>query len=175
MTSRFRTCLSLFTILSACTAIPLDPGHDTSDPPEESSGSSGTGAGDESDDDTGDTIGPDDGSSSDDGIRPSGCSAPTAGPTMHPGENVEESEVWTADGSPHLLPYDFTIHAPVLIEACATVQIGGGVTITIGDNGSVVSDGNEQQRVLIERLDDEPWSTIRTLGGEVQLFYTTFD
>ncbi|MBK8235768.1 MAG: hypothetical protein IPK74_09450 [Deltaproteobacteria bacterium] len=81
----------------------------------------------------------------------------------------------TADGSPHLLPYDFTIHAPVLVEACARVQLGKNVMLTIGAGGSLVADGTEQQPVVIERLDEAPWSTIRTLGGEVQLFYTRIE
>ncbi|MBK8235778.1 MAG: hypothetical protein IPK74_09500 [Deltaproteobacteria bacterium] len=94
-------------------------------------------------------------SSDDDGIVED-CPIPTAGPTMHPGDNVEEAQVWTADGSPHLLPYDFTIHAPVLVEACARVQLGKNVMLTIGAGGSLVADGTEQQPVVIERLDEAP-------------------
>lgn len=116
-----------------------------------------------------------DSGSSDDGSVSDDCPMPTAGPTMHPGDNVEEAQVWTADGSPHLLPYDFTIHAPVLVEACARVQLGKNMMLTIGDGGSLVADGNEQQPVVVERLDEAPWSTIRTLGGEVQLFYTRIE
>lgn len=160
-----------FVLVAAC-VVEGDDAHpvDTSGAVESSSEgeSSTTGDGSSSSD-------PGDSSSSDDGTVPSDCVAPTSGPTMHPGENVERNEVWTADGSPHLLPYDFTIHASVLIEACATVQIGGGVTITVGDAGSIVTDGHRGGEVVIERLDDEPWSTIRTLGGEVQLFYTRIE
>ncbi len=113
--------------------------------------------------------------STDDGPIPTDCPAPTSGPTMHPGNNVEAAEVWTADGSPHLVPYDFTIHAPVLIEACARVQLGKNLTLTIGEGGSLVADGNADAPVVIERLDPERWSTIRLIGGEAQLFYTVLD
>ncbi|MBX7084475.1 MAG: hypothetical protein K1X88_35035 [Nannocystaceae bacterium] len=169
MAPRFAASVCLCATLSGCVTDESEPTLGSSD---SSGGSAPTSASDTSahDGSTGD-----DTSSSDDGHPSFDCPAPTDGPTMHPGENVEAAQVWTASGSPHLVPYDFTIHAPVLVEACARVQIGGGVTLTIGDGGSFVTDGFAEQPVVIERLDAEPWTTIRTLGGEVQLFYTTLD
>lgn len=164
--------LPLFALSSACVIDGSDPELETSGSPESTSDDASTVASTDESSSSGD---PGDSSSSDDGTVPNDCPAPTAGPTMHPGENVEEGQVWTADGSPHLVPYDFTIHAPVLIEACARVQLGANVTITVGEGGSIVGDGNSEGPVVIERLDDAPWSTIRTLGGEVQLFYTRIE
>ncbi|HWB75714.1 MAG TPA: hypothetical protein VG755_12185 [Nannocystaceae bacterium] len=151
-----------------------EPEVDTSGAPESSSEGGSTVASTDEGSSSSDGD-PDDSSSSDDGTVPNECPAPTSGPTMHPGDNVEAAQVWTADGSPHLVPYDFTIHAPVLIEACARVQLGANVTLTVGENGSIVADGIAEMPIVIERLDDAPWSTIRTLGGEVQLFYTRIE
>lgn len=169
MAPRFAAFVCSCATLSGCVTDEPEPTLGSSDG---SGGSSPTSASDTSsqEDSTGE-----DTSSSDGGEQPFDCPAPAGGPTMHPGENVEAAQVWAASGSPHLIPYDFTIHAPVLVEACARVQIGGGVTLTIGDGGSLVADGNAEQPVVFERLEDEPWTTIRTLGGEVQLFYTTLD
>ena len=117
----------------------------------------------------------DDGSSSDDGPLPSECPAPTSGPTMHPGNNVEADELWTADGSPHLVPYDFTIHARIEIEPCAVVQLGERLTLTVGDGGELVAQGTETLPITFERMGAEPWTAIRLIGGTASFAYALLD
>lgn len=117
----------------------------------------------------------DDGGSSDDGPLPSECPAPTSGPTMHAGNNVESDEVWTADGSPHLVPYDFTIHARVEIEPCAVVQLGEQLTLTVGDGGEIVAEGTQTGPVTFERMGAEPWTAIRLIGGTASFAYALLD
>lgn len=115
-------------------------------------------------------------SSSDDGEPlPSECAAPTSGPTMHPGNNIEADEVWTADGSPHLVPYDFTIHARVEIEPCAVVQLGEQLTLTVGDGGEIVAEGTETLPITFERMGTEPWTSIRLIGGTASFAHALLD
>jgi hypothetical protein len=172
---RFRACLLASAFSSGC--VITDPDADassTGDPSGETSG--GSNSSDESSDDSSD----DGESSSDPGTTgepvPTDCPAPTSGPTMHAGNNVEADEVWTADGSPHLVPYDFTIHASVVVEPCARVQLGGSLMLSVADDGELVAEGTETEPIVFERLDPaEPWTAIRLLGGDVRLSHAVLD
>jgi hypothetical protein len=175
---RFRACLLALAFSSGCVITDPDADEPSSgDPTDESSG--GNDPSDESSDDSDESS--DDSESSGDPETtgepvPTDCPAPTAGPTMHAGNNVEADEVWTADGSPHLVPYDFTIHASVVVEPCARVQLGGSLTLTVADDGELVAEGTEAEPIVFERLDPaEPWTTIRLLGGNVRLAHAVLD
>lgn len=150
----------------ACTPIDADVPELSTAPPDDSSsdGADGSSSG-----------APDPSSSDESGPVPTDCPAPTAGPTMHPGDNVEDDQVWTADGSPHVVPYDFTIHARVTLEACARVQLGGSLTLTVGDGGELVAEGTAEQPIVIERLEEDRWATIRLLGGTASLAHAVLD
>jgi len=122
----------------------------------------------------GDDDAPVDGSTGDD-VVPEDCPAPTAGPTMHAGNNVEADEVWTADGSPHLVPYDFTIHAEVVVEPCAVVQLGESLTLTLGDGGALIAEGEASQPIHFERLGEDRWTAIRLYGGTASFAHAVID
>jgi hypothetical protein len=122
----------------------------------------------------GDDVGPGD-SSGDEAPVPENCPAPTAGPTMHPGNNVEADEVWTADGSPHLVPYDFTIHAQIVVEPCAVVQLGESLTLTLVEGGELIAEGEADRPIRFERLEEDRWTAIRLLGGTASFAYAVLD
>ena len=121
------------------------------------------------------TSNPDGGASVDDSgipIVPSTCAAPTKGPTMH--TSVMADETWTADMSPHILPYDTGIYAKLTLEPCAEVRVGAGRTITINAKGSIVGDGTASNRILIAAGDGaKGWGSIRAMGGSMHLAYAT--
>jgi hypothetical protein len=114
-------------------------------------------------------------SSSGGGVVPEDCPAPAAGPTMHAGNNIEVDEVWTADGSPHLVPYDFTIHAAVVVEPCAVVQLGESLMLTVADDGSLVAEGELGRPIRFERLGEDRWTSIRLFGGTASFAHAVLD
>jgi hypothetical protein len=106
------------------------------------------------------------------GSVPSTCPTPTHGPTKH--NSVNSDQTWTADESPHVLPYDSEITATLTLEPCAEVRLAAGRTITISDKGSIVGIGAASKRILITADDDAaPWGSIRALGGSMTLSYAT--
>ncbi len=68
--------------------------------------------------------------------------------TMH-GGSVGGAETWTAAASPHVLPFDMSITAPLTIEACAVVRIGGNRMISVRAGGSITTLGMPGQPVRI--------------------------
>ena len=129
--------------------------------------------------DGGGVFAPDGGSGNPNVVDPpvaSECVAPTKGPTMHGGGSTSdpESDVWTADASPHILPYDTTIYKTVTIEPCAEVLLAAGRQITV--RGKLLAEGTATKRIHIGAKDAaQPWSNIRTLSGTVRLAYSTID
>ncbi len=112
---------------------------------------------------------------SDGGVVPPGCPAPTGGPTVHPG-SISADETWTANTSPHVLPYDTSIYAKVTLEPCAVVQIAPRVTVTIPTKGALVGAGTATKPILIGARDaGKPWAVIRAIGGSAQLAYVTIE
>lgn len=94
------------------------------------------------------------------------CVAPTKGPTMHGGGSTSdpENDVWTADGSPHILPYDTTIYKTVTIEPCAEVLLAAGRQITV--RGKLLAEGTATKRIHVGAKDAaQAWSNIRTLAA----------
>src|SRR4051812_2215550 len=106
---------------------------------------------------------------------PSECPAPTAGPTVHK-QGVKTSETWTADASPHMIPWDMNIEpgATLTLEPCAEVLIAKGATVSVV--GKLVAQGEAARRVHIGAQDPtKPFSKIRTTRGSIDLAYTTID
>ena len=108
---------------------------------------------------------------------PTGCPAPTHGPTTHGGGSTSDpaSDVWTADGSPHILPYDTTIYKTVTLEPCAEVRIAAGRQITV--RGSLVAEGTATRPIHIGAKDaGQPFANLRTLPpATLRLAYVTID
>jgi hypothetical protein len=108
---------------------------------------------------------------------PSECVAPTKGPTMHGGGSTSDpaDDVWTADGSPHILPFDTTIYKNVTIEPCAEVLIGDGKTVTV--RGKLIAEGTATKRIHIGAQDPaKPFANVRTLSpATIRLAYATLD
>jgi hypothetical protein len=110
---------------------------------------------------------------------PSECVPPTKGPTTHGGGSTSDpdNDVWTADGSPHILPYDTTIYKTVTIEPCAEVLIGEGKIVTV--RGKLVAEGTATKRIHIGAQDKtKPFGSIGTVGAgapTIRLAYATLD
>ncbi len=92
-----------------------------------------------------------------------GCPTPTGGPTLHAG-SISADEVWTANGSPHIVDHQLRViaGATLTIEPCAEVQLGKDALIVAGFSGSqgtVRALGTEarpivfKQKVAGERFD----------------------
>jgi hypothetical protein len=105
------------------------------------------------------------------------CVPPTKGPTMHGGGSTSDpdNDVWTADTSPHVLPFDTTIYKTVTIEPCAEVLLAGGRQITV--RGKLVAEGTATRRIHIGAKDAaSPFGNIRTLSpATIRLAYATID
>ena len=156
------SCIGLFGVLLA-TAIASAGCEDSS------SSSGGVGTPD------GGTFNPEGGPDVDPPVQ-SDCVPPTTGPTMHGGGSINdpENDVWTADASPHILPFDTTIYKTVTIEPCAEVLIGVGKQVTV--RGSLIAEGTATKRIHIGAKDaGQAFSNIRTLSGTIRLAYTTMD
>ena len=109
------------------------------------------------------------------GTVPSTCAAATKGPTTH-GGSVMTDETWTADASPHILPYDTGIYAKVTLEPCAIVLIAPKAQVTVRPSGALVGEGTASTRISIRARDEgKPFSNIRNVGGAVQLTYATIE
>jgi hypothetical protein len=101
------------------------------------------------------------------------CALPTHGPTSHQG-SFTEAQTWTADTSPHLIPYDITISAAITLEPCAEVQIAPQVTVTVGVGGSLVGEGTATNPITIGARDaGTAWGDLRAFGGGVRLVNAT--
>ena len=101
-------------------------------------------------------------------VVPSNCVAPTGAGTNR--GSVTTAQTWTEAGSPHIVPFDIGISAPVTIEPCAVVRIVKGATITVGPGGSLIAAGALGRPVSFEaKVAGQAWSSIRNLGGELSL------
>lgn len=125
---------------------------------------------------------PDGGGNPDANVDPpvaSACVPPTKGPTMHGGGSTSDpdNDVWTADGSPHILPFDTTIYKTVTVEPCAEVLIADGAQITIRNGGKLMAEGTATKRIHFGAKDaGKPFTNIRTLAPSTARFaYTTID
>jgi hypothetical protein len=103
---------------------------------------------------------------------PTECPKPTAGPTKHSGRIGDET--WTADTSPHILPYDTTIIGTLTIEPCAEVLIGAAKTVGV-NGGKLVANGAPGKPIHIG-ASDKPFATISAAnGGTLRLSYVNID
>jgi hypothetical protein len=99
------------------------------------------------------------------------CTPATGAGTTH-GSTITAAETWTAAASPHVIPTDLNIQAPVTIEACAVVQIAADATVTVGPTGAILAQGAPGQVVMIEKKDAGAWKVIRVLGGTLSFTHT---
>ena len=98
---------------------------------------------------------------------------------MHGGGSTSDpdNDVWTADRSPHILPFDTTIYKMVTIEPCAEVLIADGHQLTIRNGGKLIAEGTATKGIHIGAKDaGKPFANIRTLAPSTARFaYTTID
>lgn len=102
------------------------------------------------------------------------CAPITGAGTMH-GGSLASAETWTAAGSPHIVPFDMSITAPLTIERCAVVRIAGGKQLSIRAGGSIITQGVAGLPVRFEKNDAAAWVNIRTVNGTASFSYTTLD
>jgi hypothetical protein len=99
------------------------------------------------------------------------CPVPTGAGTTHQG-NVNEAQTWTADGSPHVVPFDMSVNAPLTIEACAIVRLAPAITVTVRTGGSIDAAGEPDHPVTIQPRDmGAPWAAIRAVGGTLRFVH----
>jgi hypothetical protein len=99
---------------------------------------------------------------------PNRCEAPLGKGTTH--NSISAPETWTAAGSPHYLPYDTSITAPVTIQPCAVVRIAAGRTISISGNGALIVAGAPGYPVIIQpQALGMEWAAIRNSDGILSL------
>jgi len=100
------------------------------------------------------------------GVLP--CAAPTGVGTTH--GSINAAEIWTEAGSPHIIPFDINVSAPVTIQECAVVRIVKGGTVTVTPAGSLVANGGQGRPVTFEsKVAGQAWASIRNLGGTLSL------
>jgi hypothetical protein len=103
------------------------------------------------------------------------CPKPTGGPTEH--SSSVGTETWTADKSPHVLPYDTSITGTLTLEPCAEVLLGDKKTVTVGAGGALVAEGIVTKPIHIGARDlTKPFAQIRALnGGTLRFAHATID
>ena len=100
------------------------------------------------------------------GVLP--CAAPTGAGTTH--GSINAAETWTEAGSPHIIPFDINISAPVTVLECAVVRIVKGGTVTVTPAGSLVVNGSQGRPATFEaKVAGQAWASIRNLGGTLSL------
>lgn len=106
------------------------------------------------------------------------CPAPTGAGTEHKND-ITADETWTLAGSPHRITFNTRILATVRVEACATVLVDEGYSITIGNTpdvaGALIAKGERgvdtsgqpvQRPVTIAASDPtKPWGSIWVNGA----------
>src|SRR5450755_2923923 len=98
------------------------------------------------------------------------CAAPTGAGTTH--GSINAAETWTEAGSPHIIPFDINVSAPVTIQECAVVRIVKGGTVTVTPTGSLVANGASGRPVTFEaKVAGQAWSSMRNLGGTLSLHH----
>ncbi|GMU66912.1 MAG: hypothetical protein AMXMBFR36_31860 [Acidobacteriota bacterium] len=91
---------------------------------------------------------------------PNPCATPTGGPTLH-ANSILSNEVWTANGSPHVLTSNVLIPAGVTVTVapCADVRVRPGFDLTV--QGALVAVGTPHQRIRFQRdVAGSPWDSI---------------
>jgi hypothetical protein len=102
------------------------------------------------------------------GATPNNCEAPLGKGTNH--GSIYAPEIWTAAGSPHIVPFDIEIKAQVTMQPCAVVRIAVGKSITVLGNGALIVAGAPGYPVIIQpQAYGMEWSSIRNFGGVLSL------
>lgn len=105
-----------------------------------------------------------------------GCPAPTKGPTQHSG-SVDRSELWTADGSPHVVTGELQVRngATLTIEPCATVLFAPKAGLVLGRGGEkLVARGTADRPIAFRAREAAPWATIEVSHpGRAELAHVT--
>ena len=110
------------------------------------------------------------------------CVPPTRGATTHAGD-VTADEVWTADGSPHIVEYDVTVRsgAKLTIEPCAEVLVRKGRHLHVAypgtpNKGSLVAVGTAKRPIRMRGKDGERWASLHVeTPGTARLAYVSFE
>jgi hypothetical protein len=113
--------------------------------------------------------------------QPSGCPAPTKGPTVHEASAIEADETWTADASPHVVTGFIAVRrATLTIEPCAVVQFedaDSGLTIAYPGSpttGALIAEGTAERPIRFEGLDGARWGHVSIdAGGAARLAHLT--
>ncbi len=94
-------------------------------------------------------------------------------------ENVIVDETWTAADSPHRIDSNIRISADVILEPCARVLLGGGVTLQVGgtqegEGGTLTALGEADEPVIFASASaGERWGSLRVENnGSVDLSFT---
>lgn len=123
-----------------------------------------------------------DAASSDD-AGPTGCPAPTHGPTHHTGD-ITSDEVWTADGSPHLVDGDVPVRngRKLTVEPCAEVRIAKGKHLfvaypgTPNVGGTLIAEGTSEKPIVVRGQSSDPWASLFVHApGTARLAWVTFE
>lgn len=117
---------------------------------------------------------------------PKGCpakdpSAVTTGPTVHEGD-VEGDEVWTAEGSPHVVNTEVNVRngAKLTIAPCALVQLVDGATLNVAfpmtpNQGELVAVGTAERPIKFEGQNGARWNHVYVHApGTARFAYVTF-
>lgn len=100
------------------------------------------------------------------------CLQPQNGPFPH--KTTIASETWTADESPHQIEFDTVIDGTVTIDACATVTIAAGRTLTLGPAAKIIARG-EARKPITFNARGGPYVGIRGTGAaSLDLAYVVF-
>ncbi|MGK3963502.1 hypothetical protein WMF01_23310 [Sorangium sp. So ce1667] len=90
------------------------------------------------------------------------CGAPSGGPTVHEGD-VEESETWTAEGSPHVVSFPVRLRSGVTltIEPCAEVLLEEDTGISAMDEGAeLIAEGTEARPITFRGSEGARWNDL---------------
>jgi hypothetical protein len=98
--------------------------------------------------------------------EPEACAPAKGGPTIHD-QDVTGYEVWTADGSPHIVEWtvDVVEGGRLEIEPCAVVQFKTGHGLNVAypgtpTTGSLVAEGTADRPIVFEGLDGVRWGHV---------------
>jgi hypothetical protein len=108
------------------------------------------------------------------------CGQPNGTVVTH-SANIAASETWAGDGVTHVIPSSISITgtATVMIDPCAIVALGPGVTITVRDNARLVAAGASASRFVLFRRNDpnQAWASLRafTPTSSIDLTWTRLE
>ena len=110
------------------------------------------------------------------------CPAPTAGPTRHQGD-VEDGEVWTAAGSPHIVEYDVNVRdgKTLTIEPCAEVRFASEKSINVAypltpNSGTLIAEGTPTKPIKFTGDNGARWGSIFVHApGTARFAHATFE